>query len=1636
VVLKHVPADRRGTVARAFEVLRAVSSPHLPAALELIHDPATGGIWLVTQHIEGGPLAAGPVPLEQALSEALGVALALAAIHALGTHHGDVSANNVIVTPTRGVVLTDFGQLGSHGCGTPGFLAPEVLAGRGGPAADRFGVGSMLCLRLFGQVPWRQPDRLLAVDGAVAVRRRLRALAEAAEVELPIPVAALLERLLDPQPERRVADPELLVARLRQLHRASSAGELTRAHAAWWVPTRWSFVGDHLRLDETARALEAGTVRLLAVVGPSGSGRGRIVEEITARLQLEHARAPERGMSAALSDPGRLAQDLGAEASGSWVEAWVGGSSGGSSRVWGLTVAPEWPKQVAESIELQAAVLRAGVGLGRDVLVLPVEPELGRALADAAAEEPGLAIVSVEQWELADVRRCLDGVVEAESSGELARWSEVLHAATGGWPAKVVHAIEACARVGADEPDRAAIERALQARGGERLEPETARRVLDRRWGLDAELPASLLGRSLADGAGPQDALPLASAVAAARAGLGDSVAVLAQATLAQLRREGREIPLALALDADDAPGVEARADDPTGELPSDLVDWLERGGALRVGPRLRLRVLRELIRRGQAERALSLLAAIDATGSPSPAEGLERVRALEQLGRAREALAAIDELLPRLAAGPDGRTPDRDRALGLRWRALVDIGEATRARSEADAWAQNQNTTGQPNWRHAVAWLWGALAQLHAGGEPGPWLRRALDECVGEHGPSTARMVASLRARVFQLEANLAQLAGDGGRARERYRAAAEGFAAAGESLGLILAEGSLASLALDAGEFDEALTRGRRALRGFLARAQVQTLPAACLNLVRALAYIGALDEGRRLHELARRMVKACELSSLARARLWRTQLELDLAASPPREADAWRRELAGRFTECAAALALAGAAAEAADAHLIAAACLRVAGQPEIARAQLDAARRVTSDGEGELALRLGLALESMALARDDDELQTAAAALGRLPGPTQLWASGERLLAWNYDRSLLGALHRRGAIGDAQSNSVARRMLRHLEELMAKAPPLDRRSLRQSLLSEAGEAGPLRELVRELEVSEREGETMPGPVPGPVRGVVDESSYFGHSPPLAVPPSPAVPEPTRVAVQRGRVEGEPELARLQQLLRLFRRLARHDRLDQLLEQIVEAMMELTDAERGVVCIGRGDDRTEVAREFAAAGEGVTFSRSVIERVLQSGEPVLSVDAASDDRFDGSRSISHLSLRSVLAVPLVFRGELLGAAYVDHRLRRGNFDATDLSHMEDFADLAALAVAQARALASVRSQAEELERQRAELADSLERREVAFVNLREEVLAGPERKSYRGMIGASKPMQRVFRLIDRLADSEVPVVIYGESGTGKELVARAIHDAGGRADKPFVAENCGAIPETLLESVLFGHARGAFTGAAAPRPGLFEAADGGTIFLDEIGETSPAMQTKLLRVLQEGEVRRLGENKPRKVDVRVIAASNRELEAMVASGAFRQDLFYRINVVRLELPALRDRREDIPALVEHFLVGNQRAGEPGLQISATALRKLVRYPWPGNVRELENEVQRWLALCEERVLPEDLSPAIEGSNTDAEDPDDLELRPRVDRLERELIHRAMERTGGNQTQAAQLLGLSRYGLQKKLKRLEGES
>jgi two-component system response regulator AtoC len=307
---------------------------------------------------------------------------------------------------------------------------------------------------------------------------------------------------------------------------------------------------------------------------------------------------------------------------------------------------------------------------------------------------------------------------------------------------------------------------------------------------------------------------------------------------------------------------------------------------------------------------------------------------------------------------------------------------------------------------------------------------------------------------------------------------------------------------------------------------------------------------------------------------------------------------------------------------------------------------------------------------------------------------------------------------------------------------------------------------------------------------------------------------------------------------------------------------------------------------------------------------------------------------------------------------------------------------------------------------------------------------------IVGRSAAIRDAQELARKAARHPTTVLVTGESGTGKELFARLVHAASPRAGKPFVAVNCGAIPEALLESELFGHLRGAFTGADRDRAGLFEEASGGTLFLDEIGELPAALQVKLLRALQEGEVRPLGSAASRPVDVRVVAATNRDLAADVAAGRFRADLFYRINVVAMRLPSLRERVEDIPALAMHFVERcNARFGLRVAAIAPAAMRALAEHPWPGNVRELENVIERAMVLCggrtiEREHLPEALlapSPAGAALGGGAEE---LSVKRHTEALERSLIRRALERTGGNRTRAARLLELSHRALLYKIR------
>jgi two-component system response regulator AtoC len=306
-------------------------------------------------------------------------------------------------------------------------------------------------------------------------------------------------------------------------------------------------------------------------------------------------------------------------------------------------------------------------------------------------------------------------------------------------------------------------------------------------------------------------------------------------------------------------------------------------------------------------------------------------------------------------------------------------------------------------------------------------------------------------------------------------------------------------------------------------------------------------------------------------------------------------------------------------------------------------------------------------------------------------------------------------------------------------------------------------------------------------------------------------------------------------------------------------------------------------------------------------------------------------------------------------------------------------------------------------------------------------------RPIVAASPAMIHVLEIVERAAEFKATVLLQGESGSGKEVLARAIHAQSPRRDEAFVAINCAAIPEALLESELFGHAKGAFTGADRARRGLFAEADGGTLFLDEIGELPLALQAKLLRVLQEEEVRPVGEAKPRRVDVRVLAATARDLEAEVAGGRFREDLFYRLDVVRVKVPPLRERREDIPLLVDHFLGRTRESlGKAVRSIDDDALERLVDYAWPGNVRELENVLERAVILCRgERLALADLPPNLTSAPAERRGASrDLSLRRARRALEARLIGEALEATGGNRTHAARLLGISHRALLYKLK------
>jgi transcriptional regulator with GAF, ATPase, and Fis domain len=572
-------------------------------------------------------------------------------------------------------------------------------------------------------------------------------------------------------------------------------------------------------------------------------------------------------------------------------------------------------------------------------------------------------------------------------------------------------------------------------------------------------------------------------------------------------------------------------------------------------------------------------------------------------------------------------------------------------------------------------------------------------------------------------------------------------------------------------------------------------------------------------------------------------------------------------------------------------------------------------------------------------------------------------------------------------------------------------------------------------------------------------------------LAQPASPAVPASTVIKAAESQSTMElltrtqdpdvkAEVLDLRRLQAIARQLAAETDIDRQLPFIVDAAIELAGAERGfLILTGRsGDgaappmapppnqDPDSIAFRAARNLERAEVERpdrkvssTIAREALATGSPAVTPDAQVDERFRGAGSVAEQKLRSVCAVPLRVRGKVTGVLYLDHRYKSGVFSPRVVRTLEALADQGALVLETSRLLRELKARTEELARERERLASQVESQTLEIQDIRAKLRESRAelafKYDYSRIVGRSRRMKELFRLLDKVIPSQVPVFIHGESGTGKELVARAVHWNGPRRDGPFVSENFSALSDTLLESELFGHVKGSFTGAIDDKKGLFELAHGGTIFLDEVGDLSEKVQKDLLRVLEEREVRPIGSSVSIPVDVRIVSATHRDLKDMVSKGTFRQDLYYRLNVFSLNLPPLRDRKEDVPTLAERFLedVANE-AGVPPKRLDSAALKKLLSYDWPGNVRELKNLLERTALLARGDVIRAeeiDLEQKIGAGSDDAAADATKTWNDAKESFARRYLKDVLARSGGNISLAARESGMLRQAFQRLLKR-----
>ena len=851
---------------------------------------------------------------------------------------------------------------------------------------------------------------------------------------------------------------------------------------------------------------------------------------------------------------------------------------------------------------------------------------------------------------------------------------------------------------------------------------------------------------------------------------------------------------------------------------------------------------------------------------------------------------------------------------------------------------------------------------------------------------------------------------------ARDTYRTALLACERAGDAGTLATVQTSLAGLLKVRGDiagaielFDAAVDMGRRSGRRSTARL-------ALLNLANTDLYLGRLSRARSSLAILRE--QSAQLSSVMLAQLLGN--EADLLAREGQHAEA-----AAQFAACADGYTELGRKLDAGEARLEGVLAATRVAHPNTAqlRQELERAEELLKDTPAHRAL-LFLAQGRVASLLGDE-----------LGAREKLDASLEAARSAQQREWLWRSLEARAELEERGGQPLLAR--RDREEALA-------------VLEEIGARLP-RDL-REVYWNDPRRKSLRGSVSGTVAHAATEFLPFAPLSALPAAPTLTARRTSGTTSSMSQMGGlTPLEQRLSRILEVNSDLAGELDVERLTAKIIGHAVELLRAERGYVLLAEADGSLTVHAARGGAGDAARteFSRSIAEGVVATREPVVTLDARGDTRLKSFASVHQLLLESVACVPILApSGEAIGALYLETRVRPGRHFERELPTLRAFADQVAIALENARLVGENRRRADQLAEANEELAEAQERlREL--LDGRTEQLKRTRQKlrdaretlyshfGYQGLVGTSGAMRKVYALVDRVKNTDVPVLITGESGTGKEVVARAIHGASARGKAKMLGVNCGAIPENLLESELFGHVRGAFTGADRERKGLFREAEGGSILLDEIGEMPVKMQAGLLRVLQEKRVRPVGGNSEEPVDVRILFATNRDLERMVQEGKFREDLYYRIHVVEIHLPALRERGEDVPQLVDYFLgLFAARYKREKKSVSRDALRRLQAYGWPGNVRQLEHVLlNAWVMSEDQELLPEDFE--LPDGFRPTSDRAPSVLRPpkkgttsQHRRDERERIIEALRSCNWNRVKAAEASGIPRRTFYRRLR------